>query len=174
MQTLVEFAVKHMMISTVKGRFGAVTGTVTLDEADPARCSVEAVIDVASIDTREPQRDNHLRSGDFFDVERFPRMMFHSTRVEALDRNRASVTGNLTIRDVTREIALDMSLEGVQRDPWGNQRAGFSAETKLDRRDYGLGWNQALEAGGILVGNEVRIALEVEAVKQDADGTAPR
>jgi polyisoprenoid-binding protein YceI len=166
MHTLVEFAVKHMMIATVKGRFAALSGTITMDEVNQERLSVEATIDVASIDTREPQRDGHLRSADFFDVERFPHMTFRSTRVERLDDNRARVFGDLTIRDVTREIALEVSLEGVQKDPWGNERAGFSAQTRLDRRDFGLGWNQALEAGGVLVGNEIRISLEVEAVKQ--------
>ena len=168
LHTLVEFAVKHMMVATVKGRFALTSGSITLDEANPSRSSAAATIDVATIDTREAQRDGHLRSADFFDVERFPHITFQSTRVEGhgRDRNRTRVIGNLTIRDVTKEVALDVRLEGMQKDPWGNERAGFSAETRIDRRDFGLGWNQALEAGGILVGNEVRISLEIEAVQQ--------
>jgi polyisoprenoid-binding protein YceI len=166
MHSLVEFAVKHMMIATVKGRFAALNGTIKLDEADLTRSSVEVTIDATSIDTREPQRDGHLRSADFLDAEQFPSITFKSSRVERLDGDRYQVTGNLTIRGVTQEVTLDATLEGRARDPWGNERTGFSARTTINRQDFGLNWNQALEAGGILVGNEVKISIEVEAVKQ--------
>jgi polyisoprenoid-binding protein YceI len=166
MHSLVEFAVKHMMIATVKGRFAALNGIIKLDEADPTRSSVEVAIEAASIDTREPQRDGHLRSADFLDAEKFSSLTFRSKRVEPLDGDHYRVIGDLAIRDVTREVALDATLEGRTTDPWGNERVGFSARTTINRQDFGLNWNQALEAGGILVGNEVKISLEIEAVKQ--------
>jgi polyisoprenoid-binding protein YceI len=162
--TEVGFEVKHLMISRVRGRFGAVTGTLVLD-SDPARSSTEAEIDVSSIDTRQEQRDAHLRSADFFDVERFPRITFRSTRVEQAGEGRFRVTGDLTIRDVTREVVLDASDEGRAGDPWGGARAAFSAQVTIDRRDFGLTWNQALETGGVMVSNEIRISLDVQAVK---------
>ena len=165
----VEFSVRHMMISTVKGRFGAVQGTIVADPARPGGSSVEAEIDAASIDTRADQRDAHLRSPDFFDVERFPAIRFRSRRVEGTfgsEGDRFTVVGDLTIRDVTREISLEATYEGTGRDPWGGERASFSAVAKLDRRDFGLTWNQTLETGGVLVSNEIRIHLDVQAVKQ--------
>ena len=162
--TDVGFEVKHLMISKVRGRFGAVTGTVTLDAADHSRSSVVAEIDVRSIDTRQEPRDEHLRSGDFFDVERFPSISFRSTRVHAVGGTLV-VTGDLTIRDVTREVVLSVTDEGRGKDPWGGDRAAFSASTVIDRRDFGLGLNQALETGGVLVGNDIRITLEVQAVR---------
>jgi polyisoprenoid-binding protein YceI len=167
MHSLVEFAVRHMMIATVKGRFAALSGTIKLHEADMTRSSVEVAIEATGIDTREPQRDGPLRSADFLDADRFPSLTFRSKRVEPLDSDRYRVIGDLTIRDVTQEVALDAELEGRTTDPWGNERVGFSARTTIDRQDFGLNWNQALEAGGILVGNEVKISLEIEAVKQD-------
>lgn len=163
--TTVEFSVKHLMISTVRGHFGAVTGTIVLDEQDPAASTATAEIDVTSIDTRQEQRDAHLRSPDFFDVESFPSIKFQSTRVEPLGGGRYNVHGTLTIRDVTREVVLETTDEGRGGDPWGGQRAAFSATTRIDRRDFGLTWNQALETGGVLVGNDIRISLEVQAVK---------
>lgn len=163
--TLVEFAAKHMMITTVKGRFADVEGTLQLDDAHPAASSADITIKAASIDTRTDQRDAHLRSPDFLDAEKFPVIRFHSTKVEPLDSDHWRVTGDLTIRDVTRPVVLDVSLEGRSKDPWGGDRAGFSATTKIDRRDFGLVWNQALETGGVLVGNDIKISLEVEAVK---------
>jgi polyisoprenoid-binding protein YceI len=166
MHSHVEFAVKHMMISTVKGRFAELIGTIQLDEADPTRSSVEVTIDAASIDTREAQRDGHLRSADFLDAEQYPSLTFQSRRVEQLGGDRLRVVGDLTIRGKTREVTLEVTAEGRAMDPWGNERVGFSARTSLNRQDFGLNWNQALEAGGILVGNEVRISLEVEAIKQ--------
>ena len=169
--SVVEFSVKHMMISTVRGRFGDVTGSIVLDAAQPGRSTAEAEIATASIDTRADQRDAHLRSPDFFDVERFPAITFRSRRVEGAARaegDRFRLTGDLTIRDVTREVTLDVTFEGTGRDPWAGERASFSADRKLDRRDFGLTWNQALETGGVVVGNEVRIPLEVELVRQPA------
>ncbi|HEX6060136.1 MAG TPA: YceI family protein [Gemmatimonadaceae bacterium] len=167
--TAVEFSVRHMMISTVKGRFGDVAGTLAIDPARPDRSSASIDIAAASIDTRTGQRDAHLRSPDFFDVERFPAITFRSRRVEgawARPGDVFRVVGDLTIRDVTREVTLDATFEGTGRDPWGGERTSFGAETTIDRRDFGLGWNQALEAGGVLVGNDIRIRLEVQAVRQ--------
>ena len=162
--TTVEFSVKHLMISTVRGHFGAVSGTIVLDEENPLASSVTAEIDVTSIDTRTEQRDAHLRSPDFFDVEKYPSIQFQSTRIER-DGDHFDVHGELTIRGVTREVVLHTSDEGRGGDPWGGQRAAFSATTKIDRREFGLTWNQALEAGGVMVGNEIKISLEVQAVK---------
>lgn len=163
--THVEFAVKHMMIATVKGRFAEVSGTVKLSGDDQRPLSAEIEIEAASLDTREPDRDTHLRSADFLEVETFPKITFRSTEVEAVDDTHLRLTGDLTIHGITREVTLDGTDEGRGKDPWGGERAGFSAVTKVDRRDFDLTWNQALETGGILVGNEVRISLEVEAVK---------
>ncbi len=170
--SLVEFSAKHMMITTVKGRFGRISGTIAIDEGHADRSSVSVEIDAATVDTHEPQRDAHLRSADFLDAERFPAITFRSTRLEGAERAYANpgarfrVIGDLTIRDTTREVGLDVTFAGRGRDPWGGERAGFSAETTIDRREFGLTWNQALELGGVLVGNDVRILLEVEAVKR--------
>ncbi len=166
--SLVEFAVKHMMVATVKGSFSSFDGTILVDEQDPTRSSVEVTIDAASIDTREPQRDGHLKSADFLDVEKFPHITFRSTRLERIDDQRFRLYGDLTIRDVTRPVVLEASFEGRAKDPWGNERIGFTATTRFDRRDFGLQWNVPLEAGGLLVGNEVRVNLEVEAIRQQA------
>ena len=163
--TNVEFAVRHMMISTVKGRFADVKGTVDADEADPTRSSVRVEIGAASIDTRAEQRDAHLRSADFLDAERYATITFVSKRIERVGQ-RLRLIGDVTIRGVTRELALTVELEGRGRDPWGNERAGFHAAGTLDRKDFGLTWNQALETGGILVGDEVKISVDAELVKQ--------
>lgn len=163
-----EFSAKHMMITTVKGRIAEVRGALVVDEAHPERSTVEVELDAASLDTRSEQRDGHLRSPDFLDVERFPTITFRSRRVEgARPRAGASfrVVGDLTIRDVTREVTLDATYEGQGTDPWGGTRLSVSATTTLDRRDFGLTWNAALEAGGVLVSNDIRIHLEVQAVK---------
>lgn len=162
--TIVEFSAKHLMISTVKGRITDVEGTIEADESDFRKSSVEANLNAASIDTRTEQRDNHLRSADFLHVESFPAIKFRSTRIEG-DKNEFKLTGDLTIKDVTRPITLDVSFEGQTKDPWGGERVGFSAKGKLDRRDFGLTWNQLLETGGAVVGNEIKIAIEVEALK---------
>ena len=158
-----EFKVKHMMISNVKGHFTKVTGTLTLDESDVTKSHVEALIEAASIETRDPQRDAHLKSADFFDVEKFPTLSFQSTRVSHLRDGELSVEGGLTIRGVTRKVLF--SVEGptpATKDPWGNTRVAVSATTKINRKDFGLTWNAALETGGILVGDEVTITLDVE------------
>lgn len=162
--TVVEFSAKHMMITTVKGRFTDVTGVIHADEANRSRSSVEATIKAASLDTRTEGRDQHLRSADFLDVETYPEITFKSTRVEPVDKEHFHVTGDLTIRGTTRPVTLKATFEGRGKDPWGGERAGFSATTKIDRRDFGLTWNAALETGGVLVGNEVKIRIEAEAV----------
>jgi polyisoprenoid-binding protein YceI len=163
----VEFAVRHLMISTVKGRFGEVSGTVQVDPNDPAASVVDVAINVGSIDTREAQRDAHLRSADFFDVDRFPTLHFRSTRVSGEGED-LRLTGNLTIRDITREVTLNVTPEGQARDPWGGDRAGYSATTRINRNDFGLTWNVALEAGGFVVGDEIKISIDVELVKETA------
>jgi polyisoprenoid-binding protein YceI len=163
----VGFEVKHLMISTVRGRFAAVNGTIELNEAEPYRSSVDVEIDAASIDTRQEQRDSHLRSPDFFDVQVYPAITFRSTKVGSPSLGRYVVTGDLTVRDITREVVLEVRDEGRGTDPWGGERAGFSARTKIDRRDFGLTWNQALETGGVLVGNEIKIVLDVQAVRAE-------
>ena len=162
--TLVEFSAKHLMITTVKGRITDVEGTIVMDEKNPRNSSVEATLKAVSIDTRTEQRDQHLRSADFLNAELFPDIKFRSTRIEG-DKDSFKLTGDLTIRDVTRPITLDIRFEGQQTDPWGGERVGFSGSGKIDRRDFGLTWNQALETGGVVVGNDVKINLEVEAVK---------
>jgi len=168
----VDFVVKHMMITKVRGRFTDLEGTITLDDAEPANSGVEVTIDAASIDTQEEDRDEHLRSGDFLDVENYPELTFRSTRVEGLNLEEGSefrVIGDLTIRGTTRQVELDATFEGRGQDPWGGERAAFSAETTIDRRDFGLEWNQVLETGGVLVGHDVSIQLEAQAVLQDGD-----
>ena len=162
--TLVEFSAKHLMITTVKGRFTDVEGTIVSDEKNLRNSSVEATLKAVSIDTRTEQRDQHLRSADFLNAELFPEIRFRSTKIEG-DKESFKLTGDLTIRDVTRPITLDVHFEGTTKDPWGGERIGFSGSGKIDRRDFGLTWNQALETGGVVVGNDVKISLEVEAVK---------
>lgn len=160
----VEFAVRHLMISTVKGRFSDVQGVVTTTGDDLSTATVDATIAVASIDTREPQRDAHLKSADFFDAETFPVLTFKSRRVEPRANGEFALVGDLTIHGVTREVAFDVVSEGAGRDPWGNQRTGFSAKAKISRKDFGLTWNQVLETGGIAVGDEVKISIDTELV----------
>ena len=162
--SLVEFSAKHLMITTVKGRIADVVGTVYTDEKDPKKSSVEATLKAASLDTRTDQRDQHLRSADFLNAEVYPEIKFRSTRIEG-DKENFKLTGDLTIRDVTKPVTLDVQFEGKTKDPWGGERVGFSGTGKIDRRDFGLTWNQALEAGGVVVGNEIKINLEVQAVK---------
>jgi polyisoprenoid-binding protein YceI len=158
----VEFAVRHLMISTVKGRFGDIVGAVTLDPENPDNSAIEVTLQTASVDTRQDQRDAHLRSADFFDAEKYPAITFRSTRVEGDTDSEFQVFGDLTIRDVTREIVLDVTKDGQGGDPWGNQRAAFSAKTRIDRRDFGLTYNQVLETGGVVVGDEIKISVDVE------------
>ena len=165
--THAEFAVRHLMISTVKGRFAEVQGTVRTDESNPAASQVDVTIGVSSIDTREPQRDAHLRSADFFDADNFPQITFRSTRVDGRGDS-FKLTGDLTIRGTTREVVLDVTTEGRGKDPWGGERAGFSASTRIKRSEFGLTWNQLLEAGGVAVSDDVKISIDVELVKQPA------
>jgi polyisoprenoid-binding protein YceI len=161
----INFSVRHMVVAKVRGRFPKFNGSVELDESDLTRSVVEATIDASSIDTGTAQRDDHLRSADFFEVERFPQIRFRSTGIEKLAEDRYRLTGELTIRDVSREIALEVEYGGRGKDPWGNERVGFSAKGSLDRKDFGLKWNQALEAGGVLVSDRVEIELEMQAVR---------
>jgi len=161
----IEFGVRHLMISTVKGRFTGVDGVVRLDGTDPAFAEVDVRIDVATIDTREAQRDGHLRSADFFDVENFPHITFTAKGPIARRGHEFTLTGDLTIHGVTREVVLDVLEEGRGKDPWGGERLGFSATTRIKRSEFGLTWNQALETGGVLVGDDVRITLELELLK---------
>jgi polyisoprenoid-binding protein YceI len=148
------FSVKHLMVSKVRGRFGSVHGTIDIAE-DPAASSVEV--------TNDAGRDEHLRSADFFDVERFPVLSYRSTGVRHVKGSRWEVDGELTIREVTRPVTLDLELVGVEQDPWGGSRVGFEATTELDREEFGLTWNAALESGGVLVGKKVRIELDIQA-----------
>jgi polyisoprenoid-binding protein YceI len=158
----VEFAVKHLMIANVKGRFADVAGTLTTDANDPTNVTLDVTIGVESIDTRQSQRDAHLRSPDFFNVEQWPTMKFTGKSTKGDTSGEFKLIGDLTIRDVTREVTLDVTNEGSTTDPWGNARMGFSARGKIDRRDFGLTWNQALEAGGFVVGDEIRISIDAE------------
>ena len=160
-----EFGVRHLMISTVKGQFRDIAGRVIVEDADPTTAEIDVTIGVASIDTRVEQRDQHLRSPDFFDVDRFPTLTFRSTEVERAGNDRYRVLGDLTIRDITRPVTLDVQEMGGIRDPWGSERAGYTATARIDRKEFGLSWNQALESGGVLVGDEVKIVLEVELVR---------
>ncbi|HXO34734.1 MAG TPA: YceI family protein [Candidatus Acidoferrales bacterium] len=164
--SVAEFKVKHMMISNVKGQFPKVTGTLTLDESDLTKSRVEAVIEAGSIETRDAQRDTHLKSADFFDVEKFPTLTLKSTRISLVRDGELAVEGDLTIHGVTRKVVF--SVEGPTppaKDPWGNTRVAVSATTKISRKDFGLTWNAALETGGILVGDEVTITLDVQFIK---------
>jgi polyisoprenoid-binding protein YceI len=162
----VQFSVRHMMITTVRGSFEQFTGTVEGDEQDPIRATVDVRIEAASLNTRDAKRDAHLRSPDFLNVEQYPYLYFKSTRIEQLDSRRARLIGDLTIRDITREVALDVEYAGQAKSPWGTISAGFSAQAKINRKDWGLNWNVALETGGVLVGDEITINIELELVKQ--------
>ena len=164
--SVAEFKVKHMMISNVKGQFTKVSGVLTLDESNLGKSRVDAVIEAASIQTHDAQRDAHLKSADFFDVEKFPTLSFKSTNINVLREGELTVEGDLTIRGVTRKVVF--SVEGPTppaKDPWGNTRIAVSATTKINRKDFGLTWNAALETGGILVGDEVTITLDVQFIK---------
>jgi polyisoprenoid-binding protein YceI len=159
------FSARHMMLSRVRGRFEQFSGTVNADEQNPTRSTVEVQIDAASINTKDEKRDAHLRSPDFLNAEQYPYLTFKSTRIEQVDATTARLIGDLTIRDVTREVVLNVEYLGQSKAPWGVVSAGFSAETKINRKDWGLVWNMALETGGVLVGDEVTISIEVELIK---------
>jgi polyisoprenoid-binding protein YceI len=163
----IHFFVRHMVISKVHGRFAKWAGAIQLDESDLTRSTVDVTIDAASIDTQVADRDAHLKSPDFLDVANHPQLTFKSKRIAKAGEG-YRVTGDLTLHGVTREVTLDADFAGTGKDPWGNQRAGFSAKTSLDRREFGLVWNAALETGGLLVGEKVEISIELEAVKKVA------
>jgi len=163
--TDVEFSVRHLMISNVKGRFGQVTGTAAFDPSNPASLELDVRIPVGTIDTREAKRDAHLRSPDFFDAEHHPEMTFVGRRIEGDVNDKFKLIGDLTIRGTRREVTLDVILEGRGNDPWGNERLGYSASAKIDRRDFGLTWNQAIEAGGVAVGHDVKITINTELMR---------
>ena len=166
MHSIAEFSVKHLVVATVKGRFRDLEATLQIDEANPENSLVEAKIAVASIDTNVEARDADLRSDNFFSADKFPYITFKSTRIERIDDERFKLTGDLTIRDVTKEVVLDGEYEGQIDDPYGNKRAGFTATTQISRNEFGVKWNQALEAGGVAVGDNVKITLHLEAIRQ--------
>lgn len=161
-----EFKVKHLMISNVRGKFTGLTGTLKLNEGDVSKSSIEASIPVATVSTGDEQRDGHLKSGDFFDAEKFPTMAFKSTKIVPDGEGELKVTGDLTLHGATKPVTF--SVEGPSqpsKDPWGNTRIGLSATAKINRKDFGLSWNAALETGGVMVGEEVTISLDVEFIK---------
>jgi polyisoprenoid-binding protein YceI len=161
-----EFTVKHMMICNVKGNFSSLSGTLSLDESDVTKSRVEASIPVATVNTGDAQRDGHLKSADFFDAEKFPALTFTSTKVEVKGSGELAVTGNLTLHGVTKPVTF--AVEGPSapaKDPWGNLRIGLSGTTKINRKDFGLTWNTTLETGGVLVGEDVTISLDVQFIK---------
>ncbi len=161
------FSVRHLMISNVRGEFGKVSGNVVLDPSDLTKSTVEVIVDATTIDTREPQRDEHLRSADFFDVANHPAITFRSKQITAAGAGRFKVTGDLTIRGVTRAVTFDVDGPTPPvKDPWGNVRAGVSATAKINRKDFGLVWNALTEAGGVVVGDEVSITFEAELVQK--------
>ncbi len=169
--TSVQFAVRHLMVSNVRGEFGKVSGTVQADDADVTKSKIEAVIDAASINTRIEKRDQHLKSPDFLDVAKYPTITFRSKKIEKTGDGTYRVTGDLTLHGVTREATLDV--EGAtpeMKDPWGKMRAGAQATARINRKDFGITWNQKLDAGGVAVGDDVSITIDVEATKQAATG----
>jgi polyisoprenoid-binding protein YceI len=163
--TTIGFSVRHAMIAKVRGRFTDFGGTFTLNGADPASSSAELTVQMASVDTQNDDRDNHLRSAEFFDVETYPTMTFVSTGVAATGSDFV-VTGDLTVHGVTKSVPVEFELVGISQDPWGNTRIGFEGKTEINRRDFGLEWNVALDTGGVLVSENITITLDVEAVKK--------
>lgn len=168
----IQFSVRHMMITNVRGEFDRFEGTVELDENNPENTRVHVEIDAASINTREDQRDTHLRSADFLDAASHPKLVFDSTRVERTGEDSARLHGTLTIRDIPRPVVLEVEYVGQAKSPWGTTSAGFNARTRINRKDWNLTWNQALETGGVLVGDEIKINIELELVKQEQSQTA--
>jgi polyisoprenoid-binding protein YceI len=162
-----QFSVRHLMVSNVRGEFGKVTGTVEYDPKEPARATITATIDATTINTREPKRDEHLRSPDFFDVAKYPTITFKSKRLEMASPGKLRIIGDLTIRGVTKEVVLDVEGPTPEiKDPWGNTKIGATATTKINRKDFGLKWNKALETGGVVVGDDVTITIDVELTKK--------
>jgi polyisoprenoid-binding protein YceI len=164
--TEIGFTIKHMMVARVRGRFAGVDGNIVVDEQNLTHSKVEAEIDVASIDTRDEKRDAHLRSGDFFDVENYPKMTFRSTDIRPRSGDRFVLVGDLTIRGTTRQVEIDVERTGTGKSPFGTEVAGFEGHATISRQDFGLTWNVALETGGVLVGDDVKIELNVEAIRQ--------
>jgi len=162
----VEFSIKHMMISKVKGSFNKFDATIEADPADLTTAKIEFTVDLSSVDTNNADRDNHLRSADFFDVETYPQLTFAAKSIVRKSDDAYAITGDLTMHGVTRTETLTATFEGTGKDPWGNEKAGFSVEGTLKRSDYGLTWNAALETGGFLVGDDVKISADIQAVKQ--------
>ncbi len=165
------FKVRHMMISNVQGKFTGLKGTVEFDPAKPSATTIEATIHAATVDTGEPKRDEHLKSPDFFDVAKYPTLSFKSKSVTKAGDNKYKVAGDLTIHGVTKRVVLDVETTPEMKDPWGNNRFGASATTRVNRTDFGLTWNKALETGGVLVGDDIAITLELEMVKRKARST---
>ncbi|WP_078380447.1 YceI family protein [Sutcliffiella halmapala] len=161
----VDFSVKHMMFATVKGGFQDFDATIVADPTDLTTADIEFTVDVASIDTRSSDRDAHLRSADFFDVDNHPKMTFKSTKISKTDDNEYDVAGDLTVRGTTKSETFSVTFEGTGLDPWGNEKAGFGVAGKIKRSDYGLTWNAPLEAGGVLVGDQIKIELQLQAAK---------
>ena len=168
----IHFSVRHLVIAKVRGQFSRWTGTLEAPGSDFTHGSLDVVIDASSIDTGVADRDAHLRSADFFDAERYPEITFTSTSVTKTAADRLRVAGALTIKDVTRDVVLDVEVLGQAKDPWGNERAAFSATASIDRREFGLTWNQVLETGGVMVGDRIDIAIDIEAVRQGATQVA--
>jgi polyisoprenoid-binding protein YceI len=168
----ISFMVRHLLVAKVRGRFTRWSGTMRFDEKNPSASSVEVQIDMSSVDTSEPQRDAHLRSADFFDVANHPRMTFKSSKVDRTGDAAYKVKGDLTIRGVTRPIVLDVEYGGTLRDPWGNERAGFTAKATVDRKEFGITFNQVLDHGGLALGEQVSIDIDVEATKVVAQASA--
>jgi polyisoprenoid-binding protein YceI len=162
------FSVKHMVISTVKGHFKVLSGHLHIDEQNPANSWVDAQVEAASIDTRDEKRDAHLRSPDFFNADKYPTLNFKSTKIEHVSGNEYNVTGDLSLNGVTKPVTFKAEYNGQGKNPWGMQIAALTAATKINRKDWGLNWNQALEAGGWLVSEEVKIEIDLEAVYKDA------
>lgn len=168
----IHFAVRHLVIAKVRGHFSRWSGSVSVPDGDVSRAVVDVTIDTSSIDTGVADRDAHLRSADFLDVATFPEMTFRASRTEPVSTDRFRLVGELTLRGVTREVVLDVESAGQTQDPWGNLRAGFAARTSIDRKAFGLTWNQVLEAGGVMVGDRIDIEIEIEAVRQSATQAA--
>ncbi len=168
-----QFSVKHMMVSNVRGSFANVTGTANLDEKDITKSTVEAVIDVNTVNTNDPKRDEHLRSADFFDAAKYPTITFKSTKVQKAGKDKLKVSGDLTLHGVTKPVVLDVEgFSSEVKDPWGNIKRGGVATTKVNRKDFGLGWNKVLETGGVAVGEEVSITIDLELNKKQASAPA--
>ena len=167
--TRIGFSARHAMVTTVRGSFNEITGLIHVDLDDLTHSSVRVVLGVASIDTRNTQRDDHLRSADFFDVERFPEITFVSTNIDEIEDNVFAVSGDLTIRDVTRQVMIPITLVGVETDAMGNLRAGFEGSRRINRRDFGLEWNMPLDSGGVLVSERITLEFEISAIKRKDD-----